>query len=74
MDRFILKQHLAEAEACVTLGMHHIEQQRDLIAKLESGGCDSAEARGLLALFEELQVEHIVHRDRLRNELSVIPD
>ena len=67
----ILEQHLAEAEAHVALGSHQFEQQRELIAELESGELDSAEARALLRLFEEIQVEHVAHRDRLRNELGI---
>ncbi|BDV33716.1 hypothetical protein SS37A_12450 [Methylocystis iwaonis] len=73
MERAILEKHLAEAEARVTLGARHLEQQRALILRLESNGYDSAEAKALLRLFEELQVEHVAHRDRLRSELGVPP-
>ena len=69
MERAILEKHLAECEAHVALGAHHVEQQQALILKLESMDCDSAPARALLRLFEELQVGHVSHRDRLRNKL-----
>lgn len=71
MERAILEKHLAEAEARVALGERHVEQQRALILKLESNGCASAEARALLKLFEELQAEHISHRNRLRHQLGM---
>jgi Spy/CpxP family protein refolding chaperone len=70
MERAILEKFLAESEAHVALGAHHVEQQRALILKLESNGCDAAEARALFQLFEELQVEHVSRRDRLRNKLG----
>ena len=66
MERAILEKHLAECEAHVALGAHHVEQQQALILKLESTRCDAAAARALLRLLEELQVEHVSHRDRLR--------
>ena len=71
VERAILEKHLAEAEAHVALGARHVEQQRALILKLVSTGCDSAEAKVLLRLFEELQVEHVSHRDRLGNKLGL---
>ena len=71
VERAILEKHLAESEARVALGARHVEQQRALILKLDSNGCDSAAARALLRLFEELQVEHVSHRDRLRNKLGM---
>lgn len=70
MERDALEQRLAEAEECVALGVYHIANQRVLIAKLELGGHDTAEAIALLKLFDALQVEHVAHRDRLRDELE----
>ena len=71
MERAILEKFFAECEAHVALGAHYVEQQRAIILRLESNGCDAAEARDLLRLFEELQVEHVSHRDRLRNKLGM---
>ena len=34
------------------------------------GEHDTAEAKWLLATFEELQYQHLTHRDRLRDDLA----
>ena len=70
MDRAMLKQHLAQAEGHIALGERHIVRQRKLVAELEQKGCDTAEAKRLLASFEELQAMHIADRDRLRRQLK----
>jgi hypothetical protein len=72
MDRAILEQHLALAERHVTQGERHVARQRELVAKLVQGGHDTmeAEARLLLATFEELQGCFVADRDRLRAELA----
>jgi hypothetical protein len=64
------RQRLARAEEIAVLGEHHIVRQRELIAKLERKGVDTAEANRLLATFEALQATHLAERDRLRGELD----
>lgn len=70
MERTRREQHLAEAEARVALGERHLAQQRELIAKLEVLNFDLTDARNLLRLFEEIQILHVAHRDRLRRQLG----
>ena len=73
MERSILEQHLAQAEAHVAVGERHIARQRALVAKWERTGHDTTEARRLLHTFEELQAVHIADRDWLRKKLITIP-
>jgi hypothetical protein len=40
------------------------------VAELERDGHDTASARELLALFEDMQTLHVAHRDRLVSELE----
>ena len=68
MKRSIIEQSLAQAQDHVLLGQMHIAHQRELIAKI-GGGDDAREAHRLLETFEELQKEHVSHRDRLALEL-----
>jgi Spy/CpxP family protein refolding chaperone len=65
-----IERYLSEAVAHVALGERMIERQRKLIATLESDGRDSAQARELLARFEEAQAKHLAERDRIQRELS----
>jgi hypothetical protein len=58
------------AEGHIALGERHIVRQRKLVVELEQKGCDTAEAKRLLASFEELQAMHIADRDRLRRQLK----
>jgi hypothetical protein len=72
MDRHqLLFGHLRQAQLHVALGVRHIARQYAIISELErSGQCpDADQARDLLATFEEMQEEHISHRDRLEREL-----
>ena len=73
MNRTMLTEHLAQAEEHVALGNRHIVRQRELIAELARDGHDTAEAKTLLASFEEMQTLHLQHRDRLRHELARNP-
>ena len=66
-----LERHLALAERHVAQGEAIIAKQRRIVDKLEQGGHDAGEARGLLALFLESQALHIADRDRLRGELGL---
>lgn len=72
MNRAILERHLALTEEHVALSKKHIARQRELIDELECDGhAQLAErAKQLLALFLELEAEHVAHRNRLRCELS----
>jgi hypothetical protein len=70
MDREMLQQHLAQAEAHVETGYKNIARQRDVIAQLEREGQDTALARDTLMQFEELQALHIADRDRILRELQ----
>ena len=72
MNRAILEQYLSLTEEHVALSKKHIARQRELIGELERD-CHAqlAEtAKQLLALFLELDAEHVAHSDRLRRELS----
>ena len=72
MDRQqILFGHLRQAQLHVALGVRHIARQYAIISELERcGQCPEADqARNLLATFEEMQEDHISHRDRLEREL-----
>jgi hypothetical protein len=72
VNRAIFEQLLTLTEEHVALSEKHIARQRELICELENNGhAQLAEsAKRLLALFCELEAEHIVHRDRLRRQLS----
>ena len=70
MQRADIEQHLAQAEGHVSEGAAIVERQRDLIARLESKGIDTADACRLLSQFEEVQALHVADRDRLRRELA----
>lgn len=71
MDRALLEQHLAQVERHVAQGEAIIARQRRIVSELERDGHDAGEARDLLAQFQEMQAQHITHRDRLRRELAV---
>jgi hypothetical protein len=65
--------HLLQSENHVVRGERHIERQREIAASLEKTDRQEARrARDLLAQFEEMQVMHIVFRDRLRSELAKV--
>jgi len=68
-DRKMIERHLAQAEEAVRLGRSHIARQIEIVAELERDGHDATTARELLRTFEDLQVQHEGHRDRLLAEL-----
>jgi hypothetical protein len=72
MDRATLKQRLALAEEHVAKSQRHIAQQQELVAELERHRHTrvAEEAKRLLAQFLELDVLHVAHRDRLKQELD----
>ena len=62
----MLAQHLAEAEEHVVSGRRAIIRQRELILDLERDGHEAAEARRLLATFEEMLKLNMADRDTCR--------
>ncbi|EPE98434.1 hypothetical protein [Rhizobium grahamii] len=69
MKRAMIEEHLKQAEAHVLLGEQHIAQQRELISRIGKGSEDECDAVHLLKTFQELQREHVSHRDWLASEL-----
>jgi hypothetical protein len=74
MDRAMIVAHLAQAKEHVASGERQIARQREIVAEMERDGhyAVAKSARDLLRKFEELQVEHVSHRDRLLKELAKI--
>jgi hypothetical protein len=72
--RQMMVDHLKQAQLHVALGEKPIARQYDIISELERDGnnSDADQARELLATFEEMQEEHIAHRDRLERELRAV--
>jgi len=70
MDRATLQEHLAQTEGLVARGEHRLAAQRVLVAEMEQDGQDTAQAKQLLAQYEELQVMLVVNRDRLAEDLA----
>ena len=70
VDRKILELHLQQAERHVAAGQEHVSRQGERVAQLERDGHDASDARKLLGLFEELEIMHIAHRDRLARQLG----
>ena len=70
MDLRLVHHHLAEAERHVALGERHIAEQEERIARLARQGHDTTVAQRLLNSFFALQLQHIQHRDRIRNMLG----
>lgn len=65
----MLKRHLALAEQHIAVGEKTIAGQWELIAKLQRGKRDTAQARAILDQFEELQAMHLADRERILREL-----
>lgn len=59
------EEFLTQAEQHAASGRSHIKRQRQIIEELGFGGHDARQALELLRAFEELQVQHEAHRDRL---------
>lgn len=71
MDRTMILEHLAQAEAHIALGREHIDKQHRIIAQLYSQGADMTIANELLAHLEESQGLHEASLVRIREELRV---
>ncbi|MBB4237943.1 hypothetical protein [Rhizobium esperanzae] len=72
MDRRMVEKHLQQAREHVLLGGQHVARQREIVAELIDRGADSTEAIRLLVNFEESQVMHVAHLDRLKAELLAL--
>lgn len=71
MDRKTLEQDLAVIEREIALNERHKARERELIAKLESGGQDAREARERLLALEALQTLRLADRSLFRQELGL---
>ncbi|EJT00965.1 hypothetical protein [Rhizobium sp. CCGE 510] len=72
MDRVMVEKHLQQAREHVVLGEQHIARQREIVVELTALGADLREAERLLLNFEESQVMHVAHLDRLKAELLAL--
>jgi hypothetical protein len=70
MDRDMLVEHLAEAEAHVIEGIGHIADQRTVIAEMKHVGHDTTLADKLLLRLLRGQELLERHRDLLKRELD----
>lgn len=73
MNQVLLQQHLSQAEAHIVLGERLIAQQMALLGRLAAGGLETTQAQKLLDQFEELQSEHVSHREWLLKKLAENP-
>jgi len=69
----MVERHLQQAREHVLLGGQHIARQREIVAELTDRGVDPTQAIRLLVNFEETQVMHLAHFDRLKAELLALP-
>ena len=72
MDQALIVKHLAQAVEHIALGERLIARQKEIVATLQAGGHDTATAQWLLVQFEDLQTEHVSHRDWLNAKLAEI--
>ena len=70
MDGTTLLEHLEWAERYVTEGLIHIRRQKLLIAALEGTGKETSQARRILNVLEQAQLDHVAARDRLAEEVK----
>ena len=70
VDGEVLRRRLAQAEARVTQGYHHVARQREIVSELQRKGRDTRLARTWLTQFEELQAIYVSDRNRLLREIS----
>jgi hypothetical protein len=69
-DRTLILDHLAQAQRHVAEAERHIAHQREIVAKSERDGHDTATSKQLLDQFEQLYMLHVADRDRLEKELD----
>ncbi|PBB83718.1 hypothetical protein CK216_27190 [Mesorhizobium sp. WSM3876] len=60
-----LETTLGMLERHVLLGERHIERQRAIVADFHHKGFRIDLAEDLLSLFEQMQILHVSHRDRI---------
>ncbi|AGS25756.1 hypothetical protein [Rhizobium etli] len=72
MDRTMVEKHLQQAREHVATGELHLARQREILAELIDRGADVTEAKRLLMNFEESQIMHVAHLDRLKAELLAL--
>jgi len=65
MDRATLLADLAMTRRHVAEGIVQLARQRAVIERMTERGRDTSDAISLLDRFEDIQGEHIAHRDRL---------
>jgi hypothetical protein len=68
MDRGLSLEHLKQVEVHIVEGEHHVRRQREIIARLERGGHDTALANELLDTLEMTLANHVTLRERLVDE------
>lgn len=68
--RLAMRKTLVMLERHVLLGERHIARQREIVADFHRKGLRTDLAEDLLALFEQMQVLHISHRDRIAAHLK----
>ncbi|TGU87731.1 hypothetical protein EN794_050575 [Mesorhizobium sp. M00.F.Ca.ET.151.01.1.1] len=57
---------LAQLEQHVLLGARHIARQREIVLDFHRKGFRTDLAEELLSLFEQMQLLHVAHRDRVQ--------
>jgi hypothetical protein len=70
MNRTILLQQLEEAERHIAQGASYLAQQEATIAELDREGCDTQQARIILATLRDTQAFHQQERERILKELE----
>ncbi|RVD33785.1 hypothetical protein EN742_28990 [Mesorhizobium sp. M4A.F.Ca.ET.020.02.1.1] len=64
---------LAMLEQHVLLGQRHIARQREIVADFHHKGFRADLAEDLLTLFEQMQLLHVAHRDRILTSSTQTP-
>ena len=63
-----MRETILEMTEChVNIGEGHIARQREIVANFHSKGMNADVAEKLLLLFDQAQVLHVAHRDRILN-------
>ncbi|HUQ08809.1 MAG TPA: hypothetical protein VM146_00740 [Steroidobacteraceae bacterium] len=70
LDRTMIAQHLALAEAHAAQGARHVARQREIVDELARDGHDNRLATELLWTFETTQACHVSDVSRLKKELE----
>ena len=65
-----LERRVARSEASVERSARYLEEQRQILARLERNGDDTTRARELLVILENNLALHIDDRGRRRKELE----